>query len=187
MNNLAGSAGYWLLWAQTPFESMSSQFRGERAKPQIDEVVIGALTLAGVAAAAWIFTRLVARADRIRRCNSPQALFGRLCRAHGLGFHDRRLLAQLARHHRLGHPARLFIESERFELSALSPGLLRYAARLGELRDTLFAEPPDAEAFSTLAGYAAGIDLPAETARDAAPTARAGMREAVAISPAISP
>jgi hypothetical protein len=168
MNNLDTSTGCWLLWAQTPFESMGRHFRGETAKLYVDDLVIAALVIAGVVVAACILTWLFSGSERVHRINSPRALFRKLCRAHGLGFRDRRLLAQLARYHRLDHPARLFIESGRFEPDALSPRLRRHADSLGALRETLFAEPPGAAAVSTLAGYAAGIDLPAE----AAPAAR---------------
>jgi hypothetical protein len=112
----------------------------------------------------WILYWLLTGSDRVRRHNNPRALFRKLCRAHGLGFRDRRLLAQLARHHRLDHPARLFIESARFESAALSPRLCQHVERVSALKEMLFAEPPGAAALTTLAGYAAGIDLPAEAA-----------------------
>ena len=104
MNDLTASASDCLLWAQTSFQSMGSHFRGETAQLYIDDLVIGVLAVVGVVAAVWILYWLFTGSDRVRRHNNPKALFRELCRAHGLGFRDRRLLARLARHRGLDHP-----------------------------------------------------------------------------------
>ncbi len=96
---------------------MSNHFRGERARWGIDDYVVAALLVAAVAIAVWILSRQAALLERRRHTNSPRALFRQLCRAHGLKFGNRRLLWQLARYHRLEHPARLFVEPDRFELA----------------------------------------------------------------------
>jgi hypothetical protein len=160
MNNLAASPTPGPLLAQSQFESMGSHFRGDRAWLTTDDIVIGGLLLIGGAALAWYLRRLLVDPQRSRRRSNPRALFRKLCTAHGLGIGDRRLLWQLARHHRLDHPARLFLEPERFEPSELSPRLKKDAATIRALRTQLFALPAGADAMTTLAGYATGIDLP---------------------------
>jgi len=164
MNDTIAGIGGCLLWAETPFETMGSHFRGETATLYMDDLLICVLVIVGVVVAAGILYWLFTGTERVHRHYHPKALFRSLCRAHGIRFRDRLLLAQLARHHGLEHPARLFLEAERFAPTTLSPRLHRNLDALSALRAILFTEPPGAAAHSTLAGYAVGIDLPAEGA-----------------------
>lgn len=70
---------------------------------------------------------------------SPLRLFFGLCRAHRLQWSQAWLLWRVARLHRLRDPARLFLEPERLDATAL--GRLRTRRTdLRALRDRLFGE-----------------------------------------------
>ena len=88
--------------------------------------------------AVWILTPGILRRWR----NSRRRLFAVLCRTHGIGWSDRRLIVRAARTLGLSHPNQLFVAPEKFN------GLLkdhRWQAdhdRLRELADRLFSTRP---------------------------------------------
>ena len=95
---------------------------------------------------------------------APAWLFLRLCRAHWLGWGDQWLLWQLARHHRLPDPARLFIEPERFATTCGRPEA--QGKRLKAIAAVLFESPRGQR------GRDPG--LPGPPAKRLAPTRRGG-------------
>jgi hypothetical protein len=122
---------------------MSDGFRSDRTSVDIGTIVALLAGAAGIGFLLWIVAHLVGGYDRRATFNSPRKLFLRLCRAHRLTWRDTWLLWRLARSQRLGDPARLFLEPERFDPSDLAPGLRRHAERLQSLRDRLFADLSD--------------------------------------------
>ena len=100
---------------------MASGFQGKRARIGAPDLVLWLAILAALALCLWIASRWLYRSDRRLPYNNPRRLFRILCRAHGLGAADRRVLARLAQQHGLLNPARLFLEPERFNIST-APG-----------------------------------------------------------------
>jgi hypothetical protein len=106
----------WLLWAdREKFRQMGEGFRGEHAKIEMSEVLIALACLTAVIIALWLLSVYLARRERFRRTYSPRGLFNDLCQAHGLDRTGRTALWRLAREQQLEHPARLFLEPERFD------------------------------------------------------------------------
>lgn len=130
-----------LLAEVSRWESMGGGLRpkqGDHSAWEILAVIGGCAVLAAVAW--WLLARFT---DMGRtRPNSPRKLFAELCAAHGLDAAGRRLLARVARWQRLKHPARLFMEPERFETVNLSPQLRASGKQLEAIRKQLFAPPP---------------------------------------------
>ena len=124
---------------QAPWRSMGSGLRGDRARFDAGDIAVGLLILAGVVVAIVVLSRLLSSQDRQRVFHSPRALFRSLCKAHGLDRSSRHLLWQVARWQRLTHPARLFLEPNRFEAVNLSPALQQKQAALTALRARIFA------------------------------------------------
>ncbi len=135
-------------WGRLPvadievFRSMGNRFNPRRVRLDSHDLLIWLAIAAGVALAIFVLSTLLSRQERIRRYSSPRGLFRALCRAHELARGERRLLKRLARHHQLSHPARLFLEIERFDPGVLGPELQAHAEQFAALRDRLFAEPP---------------------------------------------
>ncbi len=130
-----------LLAEVSRWESMGGGLRpkeGDNSAWEILAVIGGCAVLA--AAVWWLLTRFtdIGRA----RPNSPRKLFAELCSAHGLDAANRRLLAKIARWQRLKHPARLFMEPERFETVNLSPQLAASREQVEAIRKQIFAPPP---------------------------------------------
>ena len=123
---------------QTPWRSMGSGLRGTRARFDAGDVVTGLLIVAGIVLAMIFLSRYLAKHDRGRVYYNPKALFRSLCKAHGLDRRSRRFLWQVARWQRLAHPARLFLEPNRFDVANLSPQLRRQTEMLERLQATLF-------------------------------------------------
>jgi hypothetical protein len=94
------------------------------------------LGVVAVAVTAWLGWWLMAQA-RAARGHDPRRLFAGLCKAHGLGWSDRRLLRRLARDRDLADPSRLFVEPGHFD-PAVSPASGVPAGRLADLRLQLF-------------------------------------------------
>jgi hypothetical protein len=86
---------------------------------------------------AWL-SRILAR-DKRQTFNSPRALFRTLCKAHNLDRPQRTLLKQLAKHHKVSLPARLFLETQWFDLETLSPALRERQHEIESIRALLFA------------------------------------------------
>ena len=131
---------HWLLWADRErIRAMSENFRGEGARLDTDDVLIGLACLTGLALAGWALARYVAFRERARRVYSPRGLFDQLCQAHGLDRASCKALLRLAQQEQLEHPARLFLEPDRFD---------RPSAAIAESRDSykqlqrrIFGEP----------------------------------------------
>lgn len=131
----------WLLWADRGklARSMGENFRGENAQLDIADVWIGLAIVAVLAVALLLLSKYVARRERARRFYSPQGLFNQLCQAHGLDRSGCKALWRLARQEELEHPARLFLEPERFDRPSSVVDADREAYR--QLRSRLFGEP----------------------------------------------
>ena len=122
----------WLLLAdRDKFRHMGEGFRGEHAQVGTGEILIALACLCGLIAGLWALSRYVARREHSRRTNSPRGLFHELCQAHGLDRSGRSALWRLSRKQELEHPARLFLEPERFD---------RTGDPYRQLRSKLFGE-----------------------------------------------
>ena len=133
-----------VLAQQSRWRSLGRGVRGKSSDFDTGDIVFALSVLAGIAVAIWLMAHLLNHSDRRRRYNRPQALFRDLCRVHDLDRGRRRMLRQIARWQRLGQPARLFLEPERFEPDNVSPKLRASSRRLTALRDKLFTVAPDA-------------------------------------------
>jgi hypothetical protein len=122
------------------WDSLSNGFRGGFQRHGLEplDIAMGVAALAGIVAAVWILTYLLAWRDRRRSYTSPRRLFLSLCRAHRLRWIECWWLWRLARCQRLAEPAKLFLEPERFEKVHLTPTLWAKAEFFGRLRDRLF-------------------------------------------------
>ena len=131
----------WLLWADRGklARSMGENFRGENAQLDIVDVWIGLGVVTVLAVVVLVLSQYVARRERARRCYSPHGLFNQLCQAHGLDRSACKALWRLARQDELEHPARLFLEPERFDRPSAVVDADREAYR--QLRGKLFGEP----------------------------------------------
>ena len=93
----------------------------------------------GIIAVVCLAIRFGSRLQRQRRFDSHGSLFQGLCRTHGLDRRAQRLLKQVARHHKLVQPARLFTEPKWLNPADLHGPLRRRAAEVTILRNRLFA------------------------------------------------
>ena len=98
--------------------------------------------LAGALVMLVVLTARLAYMGMRRWRVGPSGLFSALCRVHKLKWSDRWLLWHLAGYYRMADPSRVFVEPERFDPQGLPPHLAGRAARLAELRENLFYEPP---------------------------------------------
>jgi hypothetical protein len=134
----------WLLWAdRDKFRHMGEGFRGENAQVETSEILIALVCLAGLIIALWVLSSYVARRERSKRTYSPRGLFHQLCQAHGLDRAGRTALWRLSKKQQLEHPARLFLEPERFEEPSVGTGHEGETYR--QLKLKLFAELPTGE------------------------------------------
>lgn len=127
-----------LLAQGSRLDSLASGVRRKSNSFDGTDVLIGFAILAGVILAGSLLYMIMNRGERNTRCNSPKKLFRTLCRTHQLDRASRRILRQMASHQRLGQPARLFLEPERFEAVNLSPALRSQNEKVGELQAKLF-------------------------------------------------
>lgn len=154
MTTLLGPAAWAVLADIELFRGMGSSFRGKRARIDSDDLLAWLGIAVGVALAMWTLSRLLARQERFRRCTKPWPLFRALCQAHRLRRRDRRLLARLARHQALVHPAQLFVEPWRLEPGGLPAEFTPQAPELEALRQRLFRWPEERPAPPSAAGSA---------------------------------
>jgi len=119
---------------------LGSGFRGKGARLEIGDLVLWGLGLVGVVAVAWLLAKLLAWRDGRGARNSPRALFRGLCKVHSLDRRQRSLLRQLARVHRLAHPAILFVEPQRLYPGENSPVPSSQVDALAVLRQRLFGD-----------------------------------------------
>lgn len=160
MNALLGI----LLAQRSRLDNLSDAFRTRPNSTDRDDVLLGLLIVAALVVGIWGLSRLLASRERHQVYSNPRRLFKSLCKAHRLRWSEQWLLWRVARFQRLGDPARLFLEPERFEEANLSQPLRAQIARLKELRNRLFAKP------------AAKVPEPSRTAANPRPaTAKSAM------------
>ncbi len=140
--------------------NMGHRFHGKNAELHWNDLFMLLAIVVAVAAAGCFLTR-IARRERHRRTNSPRGLFQELCRAHQLDRQSRNLLLRLAKHQELSHPARLFVDPERFAPDRLPTLLPAQAQRLARLREQLFSEEAVEEPTLTAPGEATIVNAPA--------------------------
>jgi len=127
------------LLAVNPLRSMGAEFRGSHAHFGMSEAITGLAILACVVVGTILLTHLLSREERLRRTNDPWGLFRSLCRAHRLPRVEVRLLQRVAHARQLDHPARLFLEPERFHIPCDDPRFGRDRAMLAQIASRLFA------------------------------------------------
>ena len=88
--------------------------------------------------AAWLVRQWQQRREKLA-VNSPTQLLTELAAAHGLRYRQRHLLHRLARHHKLSHPAVLFVEPALWKPEKLGPEWERCRPELDALQTQLFA------------------------------------------------
>ena len=103
------------------------------------EMLILLLIVAGIITVVCLAIRFASQFQRRRRFNSHGSLFQGLCRTHGLDRCARGLLKQVARYHKLTHPARVFTEPKWLNPANLRGILQRRANEAEALRNRLFA------------------------------------------------
>jgi hypothetical protein len=130
----------WLLWADRGklARSMGENFRGENAQLDIVDVWIGLAVVTAVAVVLLLVSKFVARRQSTKRSFSPPGLFNQLCQAHALDRAATKALWRLARQDELEHPARLFLEPERFDRP--SPVIEADRETYRQLKSRLFGE-----------------------------------------------
>jgi len=131
----------WIITAQVSrMESLGGGLRAKGEEGSAAAVLIAVAIGVALLALAWF---LLARFTDIgrSRINSPRKLFAELCAAHQLDKPSCKLLKQVTRWQRLEHPARIFLEPERFDEVNLSPNLRASQPQLETLRARLFSLP----------------------------------------------
>lgn len=120
-----------------------ADFGRRRESVEIGQVVGYLMVAAVLVALVCLSIYAATRFAHWRRYHSHGALFGALCRLHGLDHSARRLLRRVARHHRLRHPARVFTEPNWLDPAALPASFRPDARRLLVLRNWLFRQSSD--------------------------------------------
>jgi len=133
-----------LLAQRSRLDSLAGGFKGRRIDG--DDMLQGLLALAGIAAAVWALSYLLALQERRRLYSSPRRLFLSLCRAHRLRWSQRWLLWRVARWQGLRDPARLFVEPQRLAAANVGPALRGKATQLGEIAKKIYAQQSPAPA-----------------------------------------
>lgn len=129
-----------LLARNEMLRSLSSGFRESGAEVNSSGLMIGLALLVAAMLGCWMLARSRAQKEQQRPYMSPRRLLKELCRAHGLDWKNRQLVARLARLHRLDQPALLFIDERYFELTGQKAVALQSKqAELRQLRERLFA------------------------------------------------
>lgn len=104
-----------LLADDSRWQNLGQRFRGSRAQLDEWDISVGIAVVGGLLVGIFLLSRYASSSEKGRRFHSQRKLFRSLCAAHGLERSDGRLLKRLARLHRISHPARLFLEPERFQ------------------------------------------------------------------------
>jgi hypothetical protein len=138
------SAG-WLLAQRerSTLESLGSNFRGENAKLEASDLLLGLAILGALAVGGYAASRLARRGERLRIVNDPRSLFKSLCKAHRLDRRARSVLRRLAAQQQLlqtDRAALLFVEPDRFSPERLKDWPPQEAALVAELRARLFGQ-----------------------------------------------
>jgi hypothetical protein len=128
---------FWLLAQHWRWKHLGDRFGGSGAGLSTTDVVLLVAVVVLAVFAVFVLQRYVPQQNRGTR-NDPNQLFRDLCRAHGLGGADRRLLKRLAAWRGLSHPAIVFVMPECFETATLPPELQGAAHDVMRLRVRLF-------------------------------------------------
>jgi len=136
---------FFLLAEADRLRSMGSGFRSRRSSFDLGDGMTLLLVMTALVVALYLLSRYLNRRDGNQSYHSPRSLFRELCGAHGLSFHNRRLLKKLASIQNLADPTLLFLEPERFEESNIAGELRDHKADLLAIRDRIFAKRIEAE------------------------------------------
>lgn len=127
------------------FDALGSGFRGERAQISTSELVQFLVLVVLVGVGGWVLSRYVAGQETLRRCNHTGKLFRELCRAHGLGWRESWLLAELAKARGCHQASEIFLQPAHFRQEGLDGAWEARLPRLAELARHLFVWPPEPE------------------------------------------
>jgi hypothetical protein len=136
-----------LLAQRGRLDSLSSGFRGRRARFDTQDIVTVLLIAAGIAVAVWVLSYFLRLQERRRGYASPLGLFLSLCRAHRLRWSQWWLLWRVAGAQQLRDPARLFLEPERLDPANLDRLFETRQAKLKQIRDRLFDQLEEQEEY----------------------------------------
>lgn len=127
-----------LLAQRGRLDSLSSGFRGRRARFDTQDIVTVLMVLAGIAVAIFAISYFLGLQEQRQGRASPLRLFLALCKAHRLRWSESWLLWRVARSQRLRDPARLFLEPQRLQAANLDRSFQKRQAKLIEIRNRLF-------------------------------------------------
>lgn len=129
--------GACMLWAnQEVLNGLSQRFQTGGTEISLLHVALLAVLALGGAGIWWAVGHFGAQREG-HSYYSPRRLFRELCAVHELDWASRRLLRQLARAHRLAHPAQVFVEPRWFD-GQLPPELEAHRVQLAALKAGLF-------------------------------------------------
>lgn len=128
------------LFADARLSKIHNAFKSREATVDARHILLGLAVLTTAVIVFWLVSRAMERRARRGHFDSSMGLFLSLAKAHNLGWSESWLLWQLARHHQLKEPARLFLEPERFDSGNLTDSLLRKQNRLILISRRIFAE-----------------------------------------------
>jgi hypothetical protein len=126
---------FWLL-AQH-WRHLGDRFAGGGSGASAADAVLIVAVVVLAIFAVFVLRRYAPSQDSGAR-DDPGQLFRELCRTHGLGGADRRLLKRLASCRGLSHAAIVFVMPQCFETAHLPPDLAEASHRLTQLRAQLF-------------------------------------------------
>lgn len=112
--------------------------RGRRGGADTGEVLLYMAIAAVVIGVVCGVLYAVNRHRHTQRFNSHASLFNGLCERHELNRSARALLKQIAGHHKLKYPARVFIEPKLFDPNGLGGSLKSQGLQVAALRNQLF-------------------------------------------------
>ncbi len=127
-----------LLADRQRMSALGENFRGESSQLSTNEWLLALAGLGLVLLALWGLARHIAQRGRARRLYSPRGLFDQLCQAHGLDRASAKMLWRLSQQEQLEHPARLFLEPERFD--RLSDAISESRDAYKQLQRRIFGE-----------------------------------------------
>ena len=126
-----------LQWATLPIGALPRRTSGPDGELVFLWLAVAAVLIAAVCGVCYLVNRMV----HCRRHYSHAALFGQLCRLHGLDAGSRRLLKRLAGQHNLPQPAKLFVDPRWLDSAAAGGTPPNRRAELTALRHRLFGPP----------------------------------------------
>lgn len=127
-----------LLWADANAR-MGEKLGKESPGFSVVWVIIAVAVTAILAAAAWSTCRWLLSRER-GPLNSPSKLLSELCSKHGLSGRQKRLIASLARQHRLQHPGVMFVEPNLWDATEFGAFGERHSQELARLRERVFSK-----------------------------------------------